>query len=96
MKTLRILITGRVQGVGFRDWLVSQATQLGLSGWVRNSGFDAVEAVISGPTEAVDRCIQRCWQGPTSAGVANITITEAPPASETGFTRRSSTTPIVE
>jgi acylphosphatase len=95
MKTLRLLITGRVQGVGFRDWLVSQATQLGLSGWVRNSGFDAVEAVISGPAEAVDRCIQHCWQGPTSAAVANITITDAPPAAETGFTRRSSA-PIVE
>jgi acylphosphatase len=90
MKTLQLLISGRVQGVGFRDWLVSEAMQLGLSGWVRNSGFDTVEAVISGPTEAVDLCIQRCWQGPALAAVANITIAEAAPPAETGFARRSS------
>lgn len=90
MKTLHLLITGRVQGVGFRDWLIHEAAQFGLTGWVRNRGSDQVEAVISGPGDAVDRCVQRCWTGPALAAVNNIHISEAPPPREPSFTRRNS------
>jgi acylphosphatase len=92
MKTLHLLITGRVQGVGFRDWLIGEASPLGLTGWVRNLGTDTVEAVISGAPEAVDICTQRCRRGPSLADVHDIIATPAPAPSETGFTRRASAT----
>ena len=57
MKALHLLITGRVQGVGFRDWLIQEATARGLTGWVRNVNRDKVEAVICGPDEAVELCV---------------------------------------
>ena len=90
MKSLHLLITGRVQGVGFRDWLIHEATRRGLTGWVRNVNRDKVEAAICGQDDAVDDCVQRCWQGPSLAEVNNISITDAPPPEEAGFRRRSS------
>lgn len=90
MKTLHLLITGRVQGVGFRDWLVHEATRSGLAGWVRNMGLDTVEAVISGPAEAVDRCVRLCWQGPALTAVSSVSATETTPPGEPGFMRRGS------
>jgi acylphosphatase len=92
MKSLHLLITGRVQGVGFRDWLIHEAKKLGLAGWVRNFDSDTVEAVISGPEEAIDLCVQRCWRGPSLADVTDIRVTETPPPAEPGFLRRSSIT----
>jgi acylphosphatase len=92
MKSLHLLITGRVQGVGFRDWLIHDAKKRGLTGWVRNIGSSSVEAVISGPDDAVDLCVQRCWRGPALAEVTDISITETAPPSEPGFTRRSTVT----
>src|SRR5580658_7970355 len=74
MKSLHLLITGRVQGVGFRDWLIREAKRLSLSGWVRNIGADTVEAIIAGPDEAIDLCLQRCWRGPALAEVTDIHI----------------------
>jgi acylphosphatase len=90
MKSLHLLITGRVQGVGFRDWLVHEATQRGLTGWVRNVNRDKVEAVIAGPDEAVDDCVQHCWRGPNLAKVNDISIMDAPFPGDSGFTQRSS------
>lgn len=90
MKSSHLLITGRVQGIGFRDWLVREATQRGLAGWVRNMGRDTVEAVISGPAEAVDDCAGLCWQGPALATVSRVSVTEAAPPDGSGFTRRNS------
>jgi acylphosphatase len=93
MKSLHLLITGRVQGVGFRDWLIREAKRLSLSGWVRNIGADTVEAIIAGPDEAIDLCLQRCWRGPALAEVTDIHIEEAPPPAEPGFARRSTIPP---
>lgn len=93
MKSLRLIITGRVQGVGFRDWLTAAATDLALTGWVRNTGADAVEAVISGPTHAVDHCVALCWQGPAFARVTDIAIMDTAPPAESGFVRRRSIAP---
>ena len=90
MKSLHLLITGRVQGVGFRDWLEQEARQRRLAGWVRNLGRDTVEAVISGPGAAVDECVQACWQGPPLAAVRNVSITETTKPAAPGFLRRSS------
>ncbi len=92
MKALHLHITGRVQGVGFRDWLVAQATARHLSGWVRNLDDDTVETLISGEDEAVDACVQSCHRGPPMARVDNLTQTLAAPPANAGFLRLPSMT----
>ncbi|KAF2610603.1 hypothetical protein F2Q70_00007059 [Brassica cretica] len=66
-KTVRMVIKGRVQGVCYRNWTVENADQLGLKGWVRNRRDGSVEALFSGPTEAVEEMQQRCRRGPPAA-----------------------------
>ena len=70
----RLTITGRVQGVGYRDWTITTARRLGLTGWVRNSIDGAVEALIVGDDEAVGEMIDACRRGPTMARVDNVDI----------------------
>ena len=91
MKHVHLLITGQVQGVGFRDWLVRKAAKLQLAGWVRNVGTDIVEAVLSGENDAVDSCVGLCRHGPSLAKVSHISITEATAPEAPGFVKRSST-----
>lgn len=69
---LRVHIEGRVQGVGYRYWLVEQAASLGLDGWVRNLRDGRVEAVVSGPKPALDEILRRCHEGPAFARVDRI------------------------
>jgi acylphosphatase len=71
--TVRLRISGRVQGVAYRAWTVRQASLLFLSGWIRNRRDGSVEAVLSGPEEAVRTMIERCRQGPPGALVSAIT-----------------------
>lgn len=71
---LRVLISGRVQGVGFRAWTVTKATSLGLQGWVRNTKDGQVEAVFSGEHEVINIIIEHCKQGPESARVDAIEV----------------------
>ena len=70
----RLTITGRVQGVGFRDWTMTTARRFGLSGWVRNRTDGAVEALIVGDDNAVGEMIDACRRGPTMARVDNVDI----------------------
>ncbi len=74
-----VLVTGRVQGVFFRDSARENAERLGLSGWVRNRPDGAVEAVFEGPSEAVREMVRWCEQGPSNASVEN-TDTDFGPA----------------
>jgi acylphosphatase len=90
MKAKHLLISGRVQGVGFRDWLVTEARRLGLTGWVRNVGHDAVEALIAGEADAMEECLRACRRGPPSAAVETIMETITEPPSEAGFLKRAS------
>ena len=69
---VRLRIEGRVQGVGFRYWVMEQANALGLDGWVRNRHDGAVETVFSGPAEAVAEMVRRCHAGPSFARVARV------------------------
>lgn len=78
-------ITGRVQGVGYRDWAVRTARGLELTGWVRNRGDGSVEAVVAGPADAVDAFIAACRQGPIAARVNDIAVTDADPPTGHGF-----------
>ena len=70
----RLTITGRVQGVGYRDWVVMAGEQLGLAGWVRNRMDGSVEALIVGEDAAVGAMIDACRQGPPLARVDEIDV----------------------
>ena len=70
----RLAITGRVQGVGYRDWAVATGQRLGLSGWVRNRTDGSVEALVVGDDEAVGRMIEACRRGPTLARVDSVDV----------------------
>ena len=70
----RLTISGRVQGVGYRDWAMTTALRLGLSGWVRNRSDGAVEALIVGDDQRVGEMIDACRRGPTLARVDNVDI----------------------
>jgi acylphosphatase len=80
-RSIMVRITGRVQGVGFRAWVEQRANALGLSGWVRNTEGGDVEAVFSGPNEAVNAMLAACQQGPRHARVERVELVgpAAPP-----------------
>lgn len=90
MKAKRFVISGRVQGVGFRDWMEEKANALGLSGWVRNCRNGTVEALVAGETAAVEELLRLCRRGPLLAQVVRIDEELVDPPQEIGFHRRSS------
>jgi acylphosphatase len=83
-----IKLTGRVQGVFFRQWTVEQARELGVSGWVRNCPDGTVEARLSGDEEAVNQLIARMRHGPPGAEVAKLDADDTSPESGEGFAIR--------
>jgi acylphosphatase len=84
MKARHLRIAGRVQGVGYRDWMVSQAQRLGVCGWVRNTGADSVEALVFGEEDAVEELVRACRRGPRAALVTDIEETLRDPPEENG------------
>jgi acylphosphatase len=70
----RLTITGRVQGVGYRDWTIGTALRLGLTGWVRNRRDGAVEALVVGDDTAVGQMIEACQRGPRMAQVDAVDV----------------------
>ncbi len=72
----RLVVTGRVQGVFFRDWAVEQARDFGLDGWVRNRADGSVEALVAGAPEMVEAIIERTRQGPPAARVDDVAVSE--------------------
>ena len=81
----RVLIGGRVQGVGYRAWMVREAQSLGVWGWVLNRADGTVEAVVHGGTDAVEELLRRCRRGPMLAGVRTIDESAVEPPEEEGF-----------
>jgi acylphosphatase len=68
----RLLISGRVQGVGYRRWAEREALRLGLSGWVRNRRDGSVEALVAGDAGSVAAFFDACRTGPPGAAVADV------------------------
>ncbi len=81
----RVVVSGRVQGVFFRDTCRSQAQRLGVRGWVRNRPDGSVEVVAEGRRDDVDQFLNWCRQGPSRAQVTGIVVTDEVPAAERGF-----------
>ena len=77
MSLQHIKIIGRVQGIGYRRWATNIATQLSLSGWVRNLSDGSVEIMVQGPQDKVNQFLKECLKGPSFAmvlGIQPITI----------------------
>lgn len=76
---IRAVVTGRVQGVGFRYSTESAARRLGISGWVRNRHDGSVEAWAQGSDDAVTRFAEFLEEGPKSARVTSVDVNEVEP-----------------
>ena len=89
VRTVHLHIRGRVQGVGYRAFVASEARQLGIDGWVRNRRDGSVEAILRGHPADVEALIGLCRQGPTAAAVSDVDIAEvAEAAAFHGFEMR--------
>ncbi|HEY1507781.1 MAG TPA: acylphosphatase [Solirubrobacteraceae bacterium] len=80
-----MVVRGRVQGVFFRDSTRQRAAAHGVSGWISNRPDGAVEAVLEGPADAVERVLEFVQAGPPQAHVDQIDVREEPPEGLTGF-----------
>ncbi len=74
--TRHLAITGRVQGVWYRESMREAAESLGVTGWVRNRPDGSVEAVVQGDERQVALLIEWCRRGPTLARVGDVTVSE--------------------
>jgi acylphosphatase len=77
IRTVRVIVFGRVQGVGYRAWVEREAEARCLSGWVRNRRDGSVEALLSGEATVVEAMIEACRSGPRMAMVENVTVVDA-------------------
>lgn len=82
MKALHAIIHGRVQGVWFRASTREQAQMLGIAGWARNTPDGAVEVYMQGDSQAVERLLDWCRQGPPGARVDRVEPEEVEPDEE--------------
>lgn len=85
MTVKRWIISGQVQGVGYRSWLMREVRPFGVTGWVRNRPDGAVEALVEGPPEALAQLLILCRRGPYWAEVTDIIEEPALPDARTGF-----------
>jgi acylphosphatase len=80
-----IVVSGRVQGVFFRDSCQRMAAELGVRGWVRNLPDGSVEVAAEGDHDAVGRLADWCGTGPDRAIVTSVDIADEEPSGEMGF-----------
>ena len=85
---VRLIIRGRVQGVGYRWWTLQQARRLRLDGWVRNRLDGTVELLAAGAAGAVEQLIEACGRGPDAAAVSAVERLEAEEDPPPGFDER--------
>jgi len=74
MKTYKIILSGRVQGVFFRLFTKKKANELGIKGYVKNLENDKIEAVFQGKEDSIKKIINWCKKGPSSARIDSIKI----------------------
>jgi acylphosphatase len=82
---VRALVSGRVQGVWFRETCRREADRLGVAGWVRNTADGSVEIEAEGERTAVEALLGWAGRGPERADVTDLTVADLPPRGETGF-----------
>lgn len=81
-KAIKLIIHGKVQGVGYRRWFEKQALELELTGYVKNLAGGEVEAIIVGTENQLHTIIERSYMGPSRAEVSKIIQIELEQASE--------------
>jgi acylphosphatase len=88
MNARRLVIRGRVQGVGYRYALLDAAAALGVSGWVRNRRDGSVEALVQGDPAQIDAIVAWCRQGPPAARVSEVEVLATVGEAQSGFELR--------
>jgi acylphosphatase len=73
-RAVRVIVRGRVQGVGYRAWVEAEASSRGLAGWVRNRRDGTVEAVLAGDDGRVEALLAAMRDGPAAAEVSAVEI----------------------
>ena len=81
----RLVVRGRVQGVGFRNFVLVHARRLGLDGFVRNRKDGSVEALCVGAQAQVEELITLCHEGPTASKVDSVDVEPAQGITDKGF-----------
>jgi acylphosphatase len=81
----RVVVSGRVQGVWFRDSCERIAAEHGVAGWVRNLPDLRVEAMLEGPARAVEAVVAWCHEGPPRAHVTSVDVRDEPLEGATDF-----------
>jgi acylphosphatase len=79
---VHVWVTGRVQGVGFRAFVEYSAGKIGVCGWVRNVGYETVEAIAEGTQAQIDQFVQMIKRGPRAARVDECRVEVETPAGE--------------
>lgn len=88
---LHVWVKGRVQGVGFRAFVIENALAIGVTGWTRNVGYDTVESVAEGPRRKVEQFLQAVKAGPPASRVDRaLEEWESPTGEFASFTVRRS------
>ncbi|MFP3907508.1 MAG: acylphosphatase [Acidimicrobiales bacterium] len=85
-----VIVSGRVQGVWFRDSCRQRAEELGVAGWISNRPDGRVEAVFEGPSDAVEAMVDWSRHGPPRARVGDVEVADEPPDGLDGFSIRPS------
>jgi acylphosphatase len=86
MKTVSIIVSGKVQGVFYRQSTKQLATALEIKGQVRNMRDDTVEIIATGTDEQIEKLVKWCRVGPPKAEVADVVVREIPQQSFDKFT----------
>ena len=82
---VHIWITGRVQGVGFRAFVLQTGGYFGLTGWVRNRGYDEVETVAEGRRDIIESFVEAVKTGPRASRIDTARVEWEIPIGESGF-----------
>jgi D-alanine-D-alanine ligase-like ATP-grasp enzyme/acylphosphatase len=84
-RTVGAVLSGKVTGIGFRQWIWYRANLRGLTGWVRNRDASSVEAVFRGAPRAVEDMLRLCRTGPSKAAVADLAVASSTETPTDGF-----------